>query len=36
MTSDSQSFNTFPENQLTTIRAVQEVLWQIGKQCKHW
>jgi len=27
MTSGSSNFNTFPENQLTTFRAVQAVLW---------
>jgi len=35
MTSGNSNFNTFPENQLTTFRAVQAVLWQIGKQLKH-
>jgi len=36
MTSGSSNFNAFPENQLTTFRAVQAVLWQIEKQFKHW
>jgi len=27
MTAGSSNFNTFPENQLTTFRAVQAVLW---------
>jgi len=27
MTSGSSNFNTFPENQLTILRAVQAVLW---------
>jgi len=27
MTSGSSNFNTFPENQLTTFRAFQAVLW---------
>jgi len=34
MTFGSNNFNTFPENQLTTFRAVRAVLWQIGKQFK--